>query len=99
LFFVCWYWTVGFDSSRAGYTYLMYGIVFPMYYSTIGQVRFRVVFTNPSYAFIKATASMAPTAEIAAILFSLLFSFVILLYASFSLVDFHPRHTLIIPRL
>jgi len=61
IFFLCWYWTVGFHSSRAGYTYLMYGIVFPLYYTTIGQ----------------AVASMAPTAEIAAILFSLLFSFVI----------------------
>ena len=39
LFFFCWYWTVGFDSSRAGYTYLMYGVVFPLYYTTIGQVR------------------------------------------------------------
>jgi ATP-binding cassette, subfamily G (WHITE), member 2, SNQ2 len=39
IFFLCWYWTVGFDSSRAGYTYLMYSVVFPLYYSTIGQVR------------------------------------------------------------
>lgn len=61
IFFLCWYWTVGFDSSRAGYTYLMYGVVFPLYYTTIGQ----------------AVASVSPTAEIAAILFSLLFTFVI----------------------
>lgn len=61
LMFLCWYWPVGFDADRAGYTYLMLGIVFPLYFSTIGQ----------------AVASMAPSAEIAAVLFSLLFSFVI----------------------
>ncbi|KAF8329222.1 pleiotropic drug resistance ABC transporter [Amanita rubescens] len=61
LLFFTWYWTVGFESSRAGYTYLMLGIIFPLYYTTIGQ----------------AIASMAPTPEIAALLFSTLFSFVI----------------------
>ena len=61
LFFLCWYWTVGFPSSRAGYTYLMMGVIYPMYYTTIGQ----------------AVAAMAPSAEIAALLFSLLFSFVL----------------------
>ncbi|KAK7025542.1 ATP-binding cassette transporter snq2 [Paramarasmius palmivorus] len=61
LFYLCWYWTVGYDSDRAGYTYLMIGVLFPMYYTSIGQ----------------ATAAMCPNAEIAAILFSLLFSFVI----------------------
>jgi ATP-binding cassette subfamily G (WHITE) protein 2 (SNQ2) len=39
IFFFCWYWTVGFDSSRAGYSYLMMGVVLPIYYTTIGQVR------------------------------------------------------------
>lgn len=39
LFFLCSYWTIGFDSSRAGYTYLLYSVVFPVYYSTLGQVR------------------------------------------------------------
>jgi ATP-binding cassette subfamily G (WHITE) protein 2 (SNQ2) len=38
LFFVCWYWTVGFDSSRAGYTYLTYAVLFPIYYTTVAQV-------------------------------------------------------------
>lgn len=61
LFFVCWYWTVGFETSRAGYTYILFGLVFPVYYTTIGQ----------------AVASMAPTAVIASVLFSALFSFVI----------------------
>jgi ATP-binding cassette subfamily G (WHITE) protein 2 (SNQ2) len=63
LFFLCWYWTVGFESSRAGFTYLLLGVVFPMYFTT----------------FAMAVASMAPNAEIAGLLFSLLFSFVITL--------------------
>lgn len=63
LFFLCWYWTVGFDNSRAGYTYLMLAIINPLYYTTIGQ----------------AVAAMSPNAEIAALLFSFLFSFVITL--------------------
>ncbi|TDL13502.1 hypothetical protein BD410DRAFT_442376 [Rickenella mellea] len=61
LFFFCWYWTVGFASQRAGYTYLLYGVIFPVYYTTIAQ----------------AIAAMSPNAVIAAILFSTLFSFVI----------------------
>ncbi|THH12068.1 hypothetical protein EW145_g234 [Phellinidium pouzarii] len=61
VFFLCWYWTVGFDTSRAGYTYLMFGVVYPLYYTTIGQ----------------AVAAMAPNAPIASILFGSLFSFVI----------------------
>ncbi|KAK7033403.1 Brefeldin A resistance protein [Favolaschia claudopus] len=60
LYFLCWYWTVGFDTSRAGYTYLMLGVIFPLWYTSFGQ----------------ATAAMAPSAEIAAVLFSFLFSFV-----------------------
>ncbi|GBE83477.1 pleiotropic drug resistance ABC transporter [Sparassis latifolia] len=61
LYFVCWYWTVGFPSSRGGFSYLMYGIFLPLYYTTIGQ----------------AVAAMSPNAEIAALLFSFLFSFVL----------------------
>ncbi|KAF7374594.1 Brefeldin A resistance protein [Mycena sanguinolenta] len=60
LYFLCWYWTVGFDTSRAGYTYLMIGVIFPLWYTSFGQ----------------AVAAMAPSAEIAAVLFSFLFSFV-----------------------
>lgn len=63
LFFLCWYWTVGFPTSRGGYTYLAYGICFPLYYTTIAQ----------------AVAAMAPDAVIASILFSTLFSFVVAL--------------------
>lgn len=62
LFFVCWYWTVGFATDRAGYTYLMYGIVFPLYYTTIAE----------------AVGAMAPSALIASLLFSTVFSFVII---------------------
>ncbi|KAJ3558376.1 hypothetical protein NP233_g11520 [Leucocoprinus birnbaumii] len=61
LLFLCWYWTVGFPSDRAGYTYLMLGIVFPLYYST----------------FALAMAAISPSAEIGNILFSTFFSFVI----------------------
>lgn len=61
LYFLCWYWTVGFPSDRGGFTYLMLGIAFPLYYITIGQ----------------AVAAMCPSAEIAALVFSFLFSFVL----------------------
>ena len=65
LFYLCWYWTVGFpsDAARAGYVFLALAVAFPLYYQTIGQ----------------AIAAMAPTAEIAALLFSFLFSFVLVL--------------------
>lgn len=63
LFFFCWYWTVGFESSRAGYSYLAFGLVLPLYYTSIAQ----------------AVAALAPNTVIAAILFSTLFSFVITL--------------------
>jgi ATP-binding cassette, subfamily G (WHITE), member 2, SNQ2 len=61
LYFLCWFWTVGFDNSRAGYTYLMLGVIYPLFY----------------VSFAMAVASMVPTAEIAAIVFSFLFSFII----------------------
>lgn len=63
LFFLCWYWTVGYSSDRAGYTYLVYAVAFPLYYTTVAQ----------------AIASMAPSAVIASLLFSTLFSFVVIL--------------------
>jgi ATP-binding cassette, subfamily G (WHITE), member 2, SNQ2 len=71
MYFLVWYWTVGFPTDRGGFTYFMFGIVFPLYYTTVGQ----------------AVAAMAPNAEIAALLFSFLFSFVIMLYVPFSLVS------------
>jgi ATP-binding cassette subfamily G (WHITE) protein 2 (SNQ2) len=63
LFFLCWYWTVGFPSSRAGYTYLLFGVIFPLFYTSLAQ----------------AVAAMMPTAELAALLFSVLFSFILTL--------------------
>ncbi|KAI0342389.1 pleiotropic drug resistance ABC transporter [Trametopsis cervina] len=64
IFFLCWYWTVGFDSTgpRAGYVYLFLGVLFPLYYTTVSQ----------------AIASMAPNTQISALLFSFLFSFVLI---------------------
>ncbi|KAL0955420.1 hypothetical protein HGRIS_001666 [Hohenbuehelia grisea] len=61
LFFFCWFWTVGFETDRAGYTFLMLALLFPMYYTTVAL----------------AVASMAPSAEIAGLLFNFLFSFVL----------------------
>ena len=62
LFFLCWYWPIGFPSDRAGYTYLLFGIIYPLYYTTLGQ----------------AVASMAPNGVIANVLFSTMFCFVIM---------------------
>ena len=63
IFLLCWYWTVGFESSRGGYMYLAFGICFPLYYTTIAQ----------------AIAAMSPDTVIAAILFTALYSFIIAL--------------------
>ncbi|KZT00050.1 uncharacterized protein LAESUDRAFT_739756 [Laetiporus sulphureus 93-53] len=62
LFFLCWFWTVGFLTSRAGFTYLLYAVLYPLYYTSFGQ----------------AVAAMSPNAEIAALLFSFLFAYVLL---------------------
>jgi ATP-binding cassette subfamily G (WHITE) protein 2 (SNQ2) len=63
LYFLIWYWLVGLPSSRAGYSYLMLGIAYPMYYTTIALW----------------VAAMSPNPEIAAQLFSFFFSFVVTL--------------------
>jgi ATP-binding cassette subfamily G (WHITE) protein 2 (SNQ2) len=60
MLFITWYWTVGFSNDRAGYSLLMMGVVFPLYYTSFAQ----------------AVAAMSPNAQISALLFSLLFSFV-----------------------
>jgi len=67
MFFLCWYWTVGYPTSRAGYTYLMLSVLLPVYYTTIGQ----------------AVAAMAPTAEVSALIFTSIFNFVLLLYVAY----------------
>jgi ATP-binding cassette, subfamily G (WHITE), member 2, SNQ2 len=63
LFFLCWYWTVAFPNDRAGYTFLMMAIIFPTYYLSLSQT----------------VASMAPSPEVAALLFAFFYAFVIIL--------------------
>ncbi|KAG9313752.1 P-loop containing nucleoside triphosphate hydrolase protein [Chiua virens] len=62
LFFVCWYWTAGFDPSRAGFSYLLFGLVYPVYFTT----------------FALAAAVISPTVVIASTLFTTLLSFAII---------------------
>ncbi|KAF5329467.1 hypothetical protein D9619_009293 [Psilocybe cf. subviscida] len=61
ILFFSWYWTVGFETARAGYTFIILVIAFPLYYST----------------FSLAVAATAPNAEIAGVIFSFMFSFVL----------------------
>ncbi|GAA6001439.1 uncharacterized protein JCM10292_006254 [Rhodotorula paludigena] len=63
IFFLCWYWTVGFptETNRAGYAYFMH-VLFELYFPTFAQ----------------AVASFSPTPMAASVLFSTLFSFVII---------------------
>ncbi|KAM0791176.1 hypothetical protein ACM66B_005660 [Microbotryomycetes sp. NB124-2] len=63
LFFLCWYWTVGFPSetNRAGYAYFLF-MLFELYYPTFAQF----------------VAAMAPNAMLASVLFATFFSFVII---------------------
>ena len=76
LVFFCWYWTTGFESSRAGFSYLFYCVVFPFYWTTLGL----------------AVVSISANAVIAFTLFSVLFSFMLVLYVLLPLA----RHTLVI---
>ena len=39
ILFITWYWTVGFENSRASYTFLMIVGAYPFYYTTFGLVR------------------------------------------------------------
>ncbi|TFY79980.1 hypothetical protein EWM64_g4032 [Hericium alpestre] len=59
VFFICWYWTVGFPTDRAGYAYLVLGVVFPAYYVSLGQ----------------AAAAMSPSADVAGLMFTVLYAF------------------------
>ncbi|KIY47781.1 pleiotropic drug resistance ABC transporter [Fistulina hepatica ATCC 64428] len=61
LYFLVWYWTVGFPTDRGGYVYLMLGIAFPIYHTAFGL----------------AVAALGPTSDIGDILFVMLQSFVI----------------------
>ncbi|KAG1869109.1 ABC-2 type transporter-domain-containing protein [Suillus tomentosus] len=62
MFFLCWYWTVGYPTGRAGYTFLALSIAFPFYYTTLGH----------------GIASMAPTAPVASIYFTTLVIFMLI---------------------
>jgi len=59
--FLCWFWTVGFHSDRAVFTYLMFAVLLPSYYTSLGQ----------------AIAAMSPTVEISALLLTFIFAVVI----------------------
>ncbi|KAI9510136.1 hypothetical protein F5148DRAFT_977197, partial [Russula earlei] len=61
LCFLIWYWLVGLRSSRAGYSYLMLWIAYPLYYPTLAQW----------------VAAISPNVAIAARLFGFFFGFVI----------------------
>ncbi len=63
IYSLIWYWLVGFPSSRVGYSYLMLGVMFPMYYST----------------FALWVAAMSPNPAVAAQLFGFFFGFVVTL--------------------
>ena len=63
MLFFCWYWTVGFPTERAGSIFLTFAVLVPTYYTTIGQ----------------GIAAMASTVEIAGLLFTSLFTFVLIL--------------------
>ncbi|KAG2044053.1 pleiotropic drug resistance ABC transporter [Suillus americanus] len=62
MFFFCWYWTVGYPTDRAGYTFLVLSIAFPFYYTTFGH----------------GIASMSPTAPVASIYFTTLVIFILI---------------------
>jgi ATP-binding cassette subfamily G (WHITE) protein 2 (SNQ2) len=68
LVFFCWYWASGFDSSRAAFSYLFYCIVYPLYYTTFGQ----------------AVVVISPNGVVAATLFGVLFSFMLVLFVTLS---------------
>ncbi|KAH7106585.1 pleiotropic drug resistance ABC transporter [Auriculariales sp. MPI-PUGE-AT-0066] len=61
LTFVTWFWTVGFDISRAGFTALVLVVGFPLYFQSLAQ----------------AMAAVSPSFEIGGLLFSTLFNLAI----------------------
>ena len=63
LLFFGWYWTVGYPTDKAGYTFLIFAVLLPFYYTTIGQ----------------AAAAAAPTTDIAGLMFTSTFSLVLVL--------------------
>lgn len=61
LYFCCWYFTVGFPADRAAFTYMIFAVFLPLFYTS----------------FATAVASMSPNAEIAGLLYNFLFSFIL----------------------
>ena len=59
VFFVIWYFLIGYPADRAGFSFLMMGIAFPCFYTTLGL----------------AITAMAPNAEMAGNLFNFVNSF------------------------
>ena len=59
VFFVLWYFLVGYPTHRAGFSFLMMSIAFPLFYTTFGL----------------AVAAMAPNVEMAGNLFNFFNSF------------------------
>ena len=61
--FFSWYWTVAYPTERVGFTFFIFAVLILFYYTTVGQ----------------AVAAMAPTIKVAALLFTSMFSFVLIL--------------------
>ncbi|KAI0316079.1 pleiotropic drug resistance ABC transporter [Amylostereum chailletii] len=61
-YFSIWYWLIGFPTERAGYAALLMGLVYPLFYTTLAQ----------------AVAAVASTPEIAGVIFSFVFSILIM---------------------
>ena len=59
-FFFSWFWTVGFDSDRAPFSFLVIVFIFPLFYTS----------------FALAVAAMSPNAVAAGLLYSFFFSFI-----------------------
>ncbi|KAG1771084.1 hypothetical protein EV702DRAFT_1137883 [Suillus placidus] len=45
--FFCCYWTIGYSTGRAGYTFLMLFVAFPLYYTTFGHGIASMTSTTP----------------------------------------------------
>ncbi|KAG1750901.1 ABC-2 type transporter-domain-containing protein [Suillus lakei] len=62
MFFFCCYWTIGYPTGRAGYTFLMLSVAVPLYYTTLGH----------------GIASMAPNTPVASLYFTNLIIFALI---------------------
>jgi len=63
LFFVTYYWTIGFPNDRAAYSFLIIVVLLPMYYMSLSL----------------AIVAMTPNLDLAAVLFSVLFALIMIL--------------------